>query len=97
VASRTGATEPVARTVITGRRPDFVVITEPEGAHVTINGVGYGTTPVNIAYLPPGSRRIRATKSGYQSEERFLGAQAANSTANLRIVLREAPVPREPQ
>jgi hypothetical protein len=78
-------------------RPGFVVITEPEGAHVTINGVGYGTTPVRIEHLPPGSRRIRATKSGYQSEERFLGAQAATSTANLRIVLREAAASPEPR
>jgi PEGA domain len=89
--------EPVVRSAATSRRPGFVVITEPEGAHVTINGVGYGTTPVNIEYLPPGSKRIRATKSGYQSEERFLGAQAASSTANLRIVLREAPVSGEPR
>jgi PEGA domain len=96
-ASRNSASEAVLRSAAISRRPGFVVITEPEGAHVTINGVGYGTTPVHIEYLPPGSKRIRATKAGYQSEERFLGAQAVNSTANLRIVLREAAVSREPR
>jgi hypothetical protein len=83
--------------VTLSRRSGFVVITEPEGAHVTINGVGYGTSPVNIRYLPPGARRVRATKSGYETEERFLGAEVAGSTANLRIVLREASTSREPQ
>jgi PEGA domain len=96
-ASRNGAIEPAVRSADMTRRPGFVVVTEPEGAHVTINGVGYGTTPVRIEYLPPGSKRIRATKSGYQSEERFLGPRAANSTANLRIVLREAPASPEPR
>jgi len=96
-ASRNVASEPEVRVATMSRRPGFVVVTEPEGAHVTINGVGYGMTPVRIEYLPPGSKRIRATKSGYQSEERFLGPQAANSTANLRIVLREAPGSPEPR
>jgi hypothetical protein len=75
----------------------FVVTSQPEGAHVTINGVGYGVTPLNVRFLPPGAKRIRATKAGYQSEERFLSAEAASSTTRLQIVLREIPGGRDPQ
>ena len=68
----------------------LVIITEPEGARVTINGVGWGTTPITIRHLPSGAKRIRVTKSGYQSEERVVGGNGASATATLRIVLREA-------
>ena len=75
-----------------GRPPSsFTVTSQPEGAQVTVNGVGYGVTPLTIRFLPPGAKRIRATKPGYQSEERFLGDDAARSTSRLRIVLREMP------
>ena len=67
----------------------LVVITEPEGARVTINGMGWGTTPLTIHNLPSGARRVRVTKSGYQGEERVVG-NGARATATLRIVLREA-------
>ena len=69
----------------------LVVITEPEGARVTINGVGWGTTPLTIGNLPSGAKRIRVTRSGYQSEERVLGGNGTRATATLRIVLRETP------
>jgi hypothetical protein len=81
-------------------RPDsseFVVTSEPEGASVTINGVGYGLTPITVRFLPPGARRIRATKSGYQSQERVVAAEAAGSTASVRIVLAELPGSRGSQ
>ena len=68
----------------------IVINTEPAGATVTINGVGYGTTPLTIPYLPPGAKRIRVTKAGYQTEERFYGSDASRAPA-LRITLREIP------
>jgi len=67
----------------------LVVITEPEGARVTINGLGWGTTPLTVRSLPSRSHRIRVTKSGYQAEERVVGANGARATGTLRIVLRE--------
>jgi PEGA domain len=68
----------------------IVIVTEPAGASVTINGVGYGTTPLTIPYLPPGAKRIRVTKSGYQTEERFYSSDASRASS-LRITLRETP------
>lgn len=68
---------------------DFVVTSEPAGANVTINGVGYGPTPVTVRFLPPGPRRIRVTKTGYQSQEQVVGAEVVGSTPSVRIVLAE--------
>jgi PEGA domain len=75
----------------------LLVITEPEGARVTINGVGWGTTPVAIPFLPSGSKRVRVTKSGYESEERLVDSGSTPSGATLRIELRESSAGRLPQ
>jgi PEGA domain len=75
----------------------LLVITEPEGARVTINGVGWGTTPVAIPFLPSGSKRVRVTKPGYESEERLVDSGSAHSGATLRIELRESAAGRLPQ
>jgi len=69
----------------------LVVITEPAGARVTINGLGRGTTPLRIPNLPPGRKRIRVSMSGYRSEERVLGGDNAGAGGTLRIALRQAP------
>jgi hypothetical protein len=66
------------------------ITTQPGGASVTINGVGYGTTPLTIPYLPPGAKRIRVTKAGYETEERFYSSDAARASS-LRIALRAIP------
>ena len=49
---------------------ELVVTTQPEGARVTVNGIGWGTTPANIRYLDPGAKRIRVSKEGYVAVER---------------------------
>ena len=69
----------------------FIVTTEPAGARVTVNGVGYGSTPLAIRYLPPGTKRIRVTKSGYRTEERVVAVDDGGAAARLRIALRELP------
>ena len=67
----------------------LVVITQPEGARVTINGVGWGMTPLTVAHLPPGMKRVRITKPGYRSEERVVGTDPDRPAATLRVALRE--------
>jgi len=69
------------------------IITQPDGAGVTINGVGYGTTPLDIPYLPPGAKRIRVTKAGYEAEERFFSSDVGRASS-LRITLRETKIAR---
>ena len=51
---------------------ELVVRTRPEGARVTVDGIGWGTSPVAIRHLPPGEKRIRVSKAGYASIERVL-------------------------
>jgi transcriptional regulator with XRE-family HTH domain len=68
--------------------PLFTVITEPVGARVTVNDVGWGVTPVTIRYLSPGTKRVRVTREGYQAEERFIEVEAGGPTTTLRIPMR---------
>lgn len=46
------------------------ITSEPSGALVTVNGVGWGPTPVTIRYMPFGNKLIRVTKPGYASAQR---------------------------
>jgi PEGA domain len=96
VPDATSSDADVARTTAVTRSAALVVVTQPEGARVTINGVAYGTTPARIRFLPGGAKRIRVTKDGFDAEERFIGAEAWDSAMTLRIPLRKASVTRRP-
>ena len=48
----------------------LVITSVPSGARVTVNGIGWGVTPITIRYLPPGVKVVRVTKDGYVSQER---------------------------
>jgi hypothetical protein len=39
--------------------------------------------------LPPGAKRIRVTKAGYETEERFYSSDSGRASA-IRITLRES-------
>jgi cytoskeletal protein RodZ len=65
---------------------EIVVTTEPPGAHVTVNGIGWGASPVTIRHLPPGNKRIRATKEGFAAAERTLTLDGGGrQTLDLRL------------
>ncbi len=52
---------------------DMLVITSvPAGARVTVNGIGWGTTPLSIPHLPAGTQRVRLVKEQFRSEERVV-------------------------
>jgi cytoskeleton protein RodZ len=68
--------------------PPLTVITEPPGARVTVNGIGWGITPVTIRYLAPGTKRVRVTRDGYRAEERLIQVEAGGRTTTLRMPLR---------
>jgi cytoskeletal protein RodZ len=66
---------------------ELIVTTEPPGARVTVNGIGWGATPVTIRHLPAGEKRIRVTKEGYASDERVMrltGGQPATVDIELQ-------------
>ena len=67
---------------------ELVVATQPEGARVTVNGIGWGTAPVTIRHLPAGVKRIRISKDGYATEERVLHVTEGQTT---RLAIRLRP------
>jgi hypothetical protein len=69
--------------------PELEVITEPPGAHVTVDGIGWGVTPVTIRHLPPGSKRVRVTWDGHASTERLTTLAADRQTTSVHIALDE--------
>lgn len=65
---------------------EIVVRTEPPGARVTVNGISWGASPVTIRHLPPGAKRIRATKEGFAATEQvFALGDGQRETLNLRL------------
>jgi cytoskeletal protein RodZ len=70
---------------------ELTVTTEPAGGRVTIDGIGWGTTPVTIRNLPPGPKHVRVTKDGYGVEERVVSLAPNRSTITLQIPLRSVP------
>jgi PEGA domain len=51
---------------------ELVVVSDPPGARVIVDGIGRGTTPVTIRYLSAGEKRVRVLKDGFSSEERTI-------------------------
>ena len=68
----------------------LVVTTQPEGARVTVNGIGWGSSPATIQYLAPGQKRIRVSKEGYVAVERVLQVDGGRRHT-LDIRLERAP------
>jgi cytoskeletal protein RodZ len=68
--------------------PQLTVATEPEGARVTVNGIGWGVSPVTIRYLTPGPKRVRVTLDGYRSEERLVQLDGSRAKTTVRIPMR---------
>jgi cytoskeletal protein RodZ len=65
---------------------ELVVTTQPAGARVTVDGIGWGVTPVTIRYLAPGIKRIRVSKEGYASIEREVSVvEGRRKTTDIRL------------
>jgi cytoskeletal protein RodZ len=65
---------------------ELVISTEPEGARITVNGIGWGSSPARIQYLEPGQKRIRVSKEGYAAVERVLQVdQGRRHVLNIRL------------
>ena len=55
-----------------GAVTELIITTQPTGARVTVNGIGWGFSPIAIKHLTPGDKRIRVSKDGYGAAERVL-------------------------
>jgi hypothetical protein len=73
----------------TATEGQLVIESRPAGARVTVNGIGWGTTPVRIRYLPFGPKQIRVIKDGYISAERTVRLDPDTPNATVRVTLRE--------
>jgi cytoskeletal protein RodZ len=67
---------------------ELVVRTQPAGARVTVNGIGWGESPVTIRHLEPGEKRIRVTMDGYAASERSVTVDEGRRQT-IRILLVE--------
>lgn len=71
------------------------ITSDPAGALVTVDGIGWGSTPLTIRYMPAGKKLIRATKPGYVSAQRGLDFVPDRRARSVRIQLSpESPGPR---
>jgi len=65
---------------------ELVIRTQPEGARVTVNGIGWGESPVTIRHLEPGEKRIRVTLDGYAATERSVTIdEGSRETVRIRL------------
>jgi hypothetical protein len=67
----------------------LVVTSSPAGARVTVDGVGWGVTPLTIKYLPAGEKMIRVTKDGYVGRETRVLVGGEQESATVRLTLRQ--------
>ena len=69
---------------VNGSARALTVVSDPPGARVTVDGIGWGSTPVTISHVAPGAKRIRVTLSGYPAVERTVQIPTTGTT---RIVI----------
>lgn len=69
---------------------ELVVSSQPEGARVTVDGIGWGATPVKIRYLQPGLKRIRVSSDGHASAEGVVQVDEDHSN-QIFLRLRTSP------
>jgi cytoskeletal protein RodZ len=90
-----GTTEAIAPSVVpaatvTPTGTQLNITSQPEGARVTVDGIGWGASPATIQYLEPGQKRIRVSKEGYVAVERVLQVDEGRRLT-LDIRLERAP------
>jgi cytoskeletal protein RodZ len=68
----------------------LVITSKPAGARVTVDGIGWGPTPVTIRHLPEGVKRIRVTYDRYAGAERLVEVQP-DRVNRVSVQLRSLP------
>lgn len=85
-AIQTVADQRAEPAVVPAAPAQLVIRTQPAGARVTVNGIGWGASPVTIRHVDPGEKRIRVTMDGYKSSERSVMVdQGAQQTIRIRL------------
>jgi PEGA domain-containing protein/helix-turn-helix protein len=90
IGSGDAALEPPPIEINKDIRGELVIASEPPGARVTLDGIGWGSTPLTIRNLPPGAKEIRVTKDGYAASVRVVRLEP-DTTTRVSIPLRKTP------
>lgn len=65
------------------------ITSNPAGARVTVNGIGWGQTPLTIRALPFGTKTVRLTRDGYVSMERSVSLSGRDPAATLNVTMQK--------
>ena len=84
----TATAPPPQAAPVAGLITELVVVTDPPGARVIVDGIGRGTTPVTIRYLAAGEKRVRVLKDGFSADERTVRLAPAREPTTVVIPLR---------
>jgi hypothetical protein len=68
------------------------IVSKPANAHVTVNGIGRGETPLRVRYLPLGSYTIRVVQPGYRIGQTVVTLRPDQPSRTVRVVLRDSPM-----
>jgi cytoskeleton protein RodZ len=83
-------TESQPATPTTPAVTELVITTDPVEARVSVNGIGWGSTPITIQHLAPGEKRLRVTKDGYTAVEQITHV-VSNRSTTVNIQLQPSP------
>jgi transcriptional regulator with XRE-family HTH domain len=82
--------DPVAPADIEDIEGELVITSTPPGARVLVNGIGRGSTPVRVQFLPPGAYTVRFLLPGRASVTRR--AVISTERQRVRVSVTLAPV-----
>ena len=69
---------------------ELVITSTPSGAHVTVNGIGRGPTPLRVQYLPVGTYTIRIVHDGHPAVTRQVTISPERHRARVAVTF-DAP------
>ena len=81
--------DPIEKPATAGSSTELVVTSEPAGARVTVNGIGWGPTPITIRNLSAGLKRVRVTMDGFVAAEQVVSV-GPDRTGSVQVRLSPA-------
>ena len=63
------------------------ITSTPAGARVTVDGIGWGQTPVTVGHLPFGRKTVRLTRDGYQAQQAIVSLSGDRPEQAVSVVM----------